>query len=103
MAVFRGIGGSSWTGSGIDGRATVSHEEERRPISSGRLGTGTLACGRCDAPVAIGPDPLLITDQLMCPFCRNRGPVRDFLSLARPTRPARVEVRFRFTRSPATR
>jgi hypothetical protein len=28
-----------------------------------------------------------------CPFCRHDGAVRDFLSLAAPSRPARVEVR----------
>src|SRR5262249_40219155 len=64
----------------------------RRPARSSRLATGTLACGRCDAPVAIGSDPLSLTDQLTCPFCHSRGPVRDFLSLASPTRPARVVV-----------
>jgi hypothetical protein len=29
----------------------------------------------------------------VCPFCEHRAPVRDFLSLATPTRPARVVVR----------
>jgi hypothetical protein len=33
------------------------------------------------------------TDPLICPFCGHRATVRDFLSLAVPTRPARVEVR----------
>jgi hypothetical protein len=34
-------------------------------------------------------------DALDCPFCAHGGRVRDFLSLAAPTRPARVEVRVR--------
>jgi hypothetical protein len=74
-------------------RAAVTHDEKRRAARSDRLGTGTLACGRCDAPIAIGPRPLVVTDVLTCPFCDHRGPLRDFLSMAAPTRPARVIVR----------
>jgi hypothetical protein len=66
---------------------------ERRAVRRTRLAAGTLACSRCDAPVAIGPDPVSIVDRLTCPYCLHRGPVRDFLSLALPTRPARVVVR----------
>jgi len=62
-------------------------------MRTGHVCTGTLACRRCDAPVAAGADGLALTDQLLCPFCNHRGPVRDFLSLAAPTRPARVVVR----------
>jgi hypothetical protein len=80
-------------GSGPVARASGAHAEEQRVARSGRLGAGTLACGRCDAPVAIGPGPLTLIATLTCPFCQNRGPVRDFLSLASPTRPARVVVR----------
>ena len=73
-------------------RAATAHEEERRSTRSGRLGSGTLACERCDAPVALSgvTSP---TDVLTCPFCSHRAPLRDFLSLAGPPRPARVEVR----------
>jgi hypothetical protein len=74
-------------------RASGAHAEERRVAHSGRLGAGTLACGRCDAPVAIGVGPLSLIDTLTCPFCENCAPVRDFLSLASPTRPAHVVVR----------
>jgi len=98
MSAFRGIGQSTRGELDLGARAAAAHQQERRPISSGRLGSGTLACSRCDAPVAIGPSPLLLTDRLMCPFCHHRGRVRDFLSLALPTRPARVEVRVRFDR-----
>ena len=73
-------------------RAAAAHEEERRSTRSGRLGTGTLACGRCDAPVALA-GTASPTDLLTCPFCSHRAPLRDFLSLAQPSRPARVEVR----------
>jgi hypothetical protein len=73
-------------------RSLAGHKEERRSARSGRLGTGTLACNRCDAPVvltrAAGP-----TEVLSCPFCSHRAPLREFLSLAKPARPARVEVR----------
>ena len=34
-----------------------------------------------------------VSAELTCPFCQNSGPMRDFLSLALPTRPARVVVR----------
>jgi hypothetical protein len=71
-------------------------EQERRLAHSGRLASGTLACRHCDAPVALVAGSLSLTDTLTCPFCASRGPVRDFLSLATPTRPARVEVRVTF-------
>ena len=66
--------------------------EELRPARSRRLASGTLACPRCDAPVALsgvrGP-----AHPLACPFCDHAAPLRDFLSLGEPTRPARVTVR----------
>ena len=59
----------------------------------GTLGTGTLACPDCDAPVALGGERKRPHDALTCPFCGCAGALRDFLSLAAPTRPARVEIR----------
>jgi hypothetical protein len=76
-----------------DGRVATVQLEERRSIRSTKVGTGTLACARCDAPVAIGDDKLSPADALACPFCGHSGPLRDFLSLAVPARPARVVVR----------
>jgi hypothetical protein len=67
-----------------------THElrSSRRP---GLVAIGTLACPDCDAPVL--PDgPVAPTEPLRCPFCAHDGVVRDFLSLAPPSRPARVEV-----------
>lgn len=71
----------------------VSHEQ-RRIARSTRLGEGTLACPDCDAPVAL-PDGRSVSPAhaLACPFCGHSGVVRDFLSLASPSRPARVIVR----------
>ena len=66
------------------------HEERRRTRSS-LLATGTLACPRCDAPVAPGGS-LSPADPLSCPVCAHPAAVRDFLSLARPTRPAKVAI-----------
>jgi hypothetical protein len=71
---------------------TAETHDYRRRVNTGHLGTGTLACPRCDAPVAPAA-PLAPADPLRCPYCRHGGPVRDFLSLAAPTRPARVAVR----------
>jgi hypothetical protein len=82
---------------GIDGndplRTQPATQEERRRTRSGRLAVGTLACPLCDAPVAPPPAGLAPADPLRCPFCSHRARVRDFLSLAPPSRPARVEVR----------
>ena len=73
--------------SSLDGR-----HELRREHRTTHLGTGTLACPACDAPVmpagAVAPQ-----DALSCPVCAHAGAVRDFLSLAAPSRPARVDVR----------
>jgi hypothetical protein len=70
-------------------------QEDHHAASCRRLGSATLACPRCDAPVALGGRVLTPADPLACPFCRHRAPLRDFLSLAQPTRPARVVVRVR--------
>ena len=92
MSFLRGIGDRHPIRADLAGRAAGGHKEERRAARSGRLGAGTLACRRCDAPVALA-GPLTPADRLICPFCLHRGPVREFLSLGTPTRPARVEVR----------
>jgi hypothetical protein len=56
------------------------------------LASGTFACPGCDAPVL--PDgPMSPADAASCPWCSFEGFVRDFLSLASPTRPAHVVVR----------
>jgi hypothetical protein len=87
---------------GIDGSEPVRPEplgrlggtqEERRVARSWRLGSGTLACPLCDAPVAPPAGGLSPAHPLACPFCAHAAAVRDFLSLAAPSRPARVEVR----------
>jgi hypothetical protein len=91
MAFQRGIDGSEPLRPEPVGRVGGAHEE-RRAREAGSLGTGTLACPRCDAPVApLGT--MAPADGLGCPFCGHAGAVRDFLSLATPTRPARVRVR----------
>jgi hypothetical protein len=86
---------------GIDGAQPIrserierlaGREEERRAARTRRLGSGTLACPSCDAPVALSGRAVSPADPLGCPVCSHAGAVRDFLSLARPTRPARVEL-----------
>jgi len=87
---------------GIDGAEPLRPEpvgrisgprEERRVGRSGLLAVGTLACPACDAPVAPSEASMAPAAPLHCPFCAHAGAVRDFLSLALPSRPARVEVR----------
>jgi hypothetical protein len=86
-----GIDGSDPVRSGAAERQGGTHEERREKVTR-RLGTGTLACPRCDAPVAPGA-PLTPADGIGCPFCGHMGRVREFLTLGEPSRPARVAVR----------
>ena len=89
------LSGGNWTS---DPRERSDRElvQERRATRSDRLCEATIACRRCDAPVAIGPDPLGIAATLTCPFCGHAAPVRDFLSLTSPTRSTHVVLRVRF-------
>jgi hypothetical protein len=90
MSLFRGIDHGEFE---RGARAQPAVEERRKATRSSVLGTGTLACRRCDAPIDPGNTPLSLAEPLVCPFCAARGPVREFLSLAVPTRPAHVVVR----------
>ena len=94
MSYQRGIDGSEPVRPDPVGGPAETHELRRR-ARAGHLGTGTLACPRCDAPIALAGGPTSVLDGLGCPFCQHWGRVRDFLSLAAPARPARVEVRVR--------
>jgi uncharacterized paraquat-inducible protein A len=69
----------------------IIHEEKRRARTS-HVASGTLACPGCDAPVALA-QAVSPADALACPYCDHAAAVRDFLSLASPTRPAHVDVR----------
>ena len=80
-------------------RAREAQVEERRATRAGHVCSGTLACPRCDAPVAVGERGLTLTEELACPFCSYRNAVRAFLSLEPPTRPARVVVRVTLPRA----
>ena len=92
MSFQRGIDGAEPVRPDPVGGTAETHHYRRR-VNAGRLGTGTLACPRCDAPVALAAGPAPVGARSACPYCRHTGAVRDFLSLASPTRPARVEVR----------
>ena len=94
MAFHRGIDGSDPIRSEPVAREAGTHEERRRARSTW-LVAGTLACPRCDAPVALA-GPTGPAERLRCPFCYHGAPLRDFLTLGEPTRPARVEVRLVF-------
>ena len=100
MSFQRGIDGSEPVDAeGVGGRIRI--QDERRSRST-RLGVGTLACPHCDAPVALA-GPLSPVAAIACPFCGHGGPLREFLSLRAPTRPARVVVRVVEGRRPARR
>jgi hypothetical protein len=90
---FLGWADRSSRGSFTGAHPVRTSVEERRRGASAVVCAGTLACRHCDAPVVAGDRGLSLTDRLTCPFCGHWGPVRDFLSLAAPTRPARVVVR----------
>src|SRR3954469_9919264 len=77
--------------------------EKRPAASTSTLATGTLACPRCDAPVAPTQRVMSPADALACPFCGHGAALREFLSLAVPARPAHVVVRVRPLRPPAPR
>jgi hypothetical protein len=72
----------------------LAGRRERREASR-HLATGTLACPGCDAPVLPHPAGMAPRDPISCGFCAHSGAVRDFLSLAEPTRPTRVTVQVR--------
>jgi hypothetical protein len=91
MAFQRGIDGSEPVRPEPVADLGGAHEDRR--AAQGHLGTGTLACPRCDAPVALGAAFVSPADALGCPYCGHAAVVRDFLSLSQPTRPARVVVR----------
>jgi hypothetical protein len=92
MSFLRGFGDSGHNTAGLGAKFTPAQLQERRSVRSNVLCAATLACARCDAPIATGGRALTISERLSCPFCDHSGPVRDFLSLAAPTRPARVVV-----------
>ena len=69
--------------------------EIREDTRTTHVADATLACPRCDAPVALFDGPATPADALACPVCAHAGAVRDFLSFTQPTRPAHVEVRIR--------
>lgn len=71
----------------------VGYEELGRATRTQTLASGTLACPRCDAPVALAGVTVAPADPIGCPFCLHEARVRDFLSLGEPTRPQRVAVR----------
>ncbi|HTU98773.1 MAG TPA: hypothetical protein VMF14_23175 [Solirubrobacteraceae bacterium] len=93
MSFLRGIDGDAHNSTGTPARWVRPGDHRRRDTRSAQLCEATLACARCDAPIAAGTEGLSLTQPLVCPFCNHRAPVRDFLSLALPTRPARVVVR----------
>lgn len=93
MSFLGGAGRASDGDHDVNRQPVRAYYEDRRSTRTDRLCGATLACDRCDAPIDPGSESIAIDQTLTCPFCRRRGPARDFLSLASPTRPARVAVR----------
>jgi hypothetical protein len=73
----------------------LAGRHEWREERAWHLATGTLACPSCDAPALPAAGGASPSDALTCGFCLHSGALRDFLSLAEPTRPTRVAVRVR--------
>lgn len=96
MALHRSFDGAEPVQPGVSGRH--GGERDIRIQDRTLVASGTLACPACDAPVSPGEVPLAPAQPIACPYCAHPGLVRDFLSLAAPTRPARVDVRVRRTR-----
>src|SRR6059058_5253500 len=94
MALHRDIDGSEPLRPEPTERLTGRHEL-RREARSSHLGTGTFACPGCDAPVLPATTAISVLEPFSCGFCGHAAPVREFLSLAEPTRPTRVAVRVR--------
>jgi hypothetical protein len=69
--------------------------ERHRNESWWHLATATIACPSCDAPVLPDHGGMTPAAAMTCGYCLHSGAVRDFLSLAEPTRPTRVSVRVR--------
>ena len=100
MALHRGFDGTD--PARRESAAEVAGSREiRRAERSTRLAGGSLACPSCDAPVLLdaAAGPHGPASALLCPWCGTTGPLREFLSLADPSRPARVEARVVFTRA----
>lgn len=91
MALRRSIDSTAPYSTAPVGRLVRRHLRREVAIA-GRMAAGTLACPECDAPVAPPLLPLSPADDLHCGFCLHSGRVRDFLSLAIPTRPTHVYV-----------
>ena len=72
-----------------------ARHEGRRTARSTHLADATLACPACDAPVAPLPRPMSPAEPLGCGYCLHTGALREFLSLAAPTRATHVVVRVR--------
>ena len=77
----------------LDREKVAGRYERRRTQATWEMATGTLACPACDAPVLPAPGASSPADPIACGFCGEGGAIRDFLSLAEPTRPTRVVVR----------
>jgi hypothetical protein len=93
VALHRDLGGAEPVRAEPVERLT-GHHELRRSQTTWHMATGTLACPSCDAPV-LPAGVMSPPDPMSCGFCGHSGAVRDFLSLAEPTRPTRVAVRIR--------
>ncbi|HWC25494.1 MAG TPA: hypothetical protein VG474_02820 [Solirubrobacteraceae bacterium] len=92
MTFQRGIDGSEPVRARPTSARAGAHEDAEAARAF-RVASGTLACPLCDAPVALAGRAVPFSEDLDCPFCGHAAAVRDFLSLAAPARPARVEVR----------
>jgi hypothetical protein len=75
--------------------SVLDQDALRRDARTRPVASGTLACPECDVPVVLPGRAVSPAEPFSCSFCGHDAHVRDFLSLAPPTRPTRVVVRLR--------
>jgi hypothetical protein len=68
---------------GTDGEARSARPAREWAILRQRpelLAEGTLACPRCELPIALGAR-VAASEGLACPYCERHGPANEFLRL----------------------
>ena len=82
VSLQRGVDGAETPSGTSPSRGSTARTSCAAPSCAWHLGTGTLACPRCDAPVALGAAAAPPPTRSPARSARTAARVRDFLSLA---------------------